>query len=96
MGCAQADSENIAPGNLSVEKYVELLETGKYDTIGLPSFTYKDIPGLLKYRNNKQIIIDFPVNPFSSFAGYECKLGVYVLWTIESIRAVAINKEKWF
>jgi hypothetical protein len=35
----------------------------------------------------------FPHNPFSSLYGPDCKLGIYVLWTIESIRAVSIESE---
>jgi len=76
-----------------VEKYIELLKANQYDSINLPAFTYKDIPALLKYRNETQIITNFPHNPVSSLYVPECKLGIYVLWTIESIRAVAIHSE---
>lgn len=81
------------PKDLDVETYIALLKSNQYDSLNLPAFTYKDIPALLKYRNETQIITNFPHNPISSLYGPECKLGMYVLWTIESIRAVAINSK---
>lgn len=59
----------------------------------LPSFTFKDIPALLKYRNEHQIITGFPINGISSIGMPDCSLGMYILWTIESIRAVAIDSK---
>lgn len=69
-----------------VEKYVKLLKSERYDSVNLPAFTHNDIPALLEYRNETQIITKYPRNPISSFASHECRLGVYILWTIESIR----------
>lgn len=80
-------------GNMDVDNYIELLESGRYDENDLPEFTHTDIPALLQYRNETQVITDFPHNPVSSMYGPECKLGVYVLWTIESIRSVATDSE---
>ena len=77
--------------NLSVERYVELLKANQYDSNRLPAFTYNDIPALLKYRNESQLITNFPQNPISSLYNEKCTLGIYVLWTIESIRLTAIN-----
>jgi hypothetical protein len=77
--------------NSEVESYISLLKAGDYDLPDLPDFTYKDIPALLKYRNEDCIITNFPHNPVSSLYAPECKLGIYVLWTIESIRSVAID-----
>lgn len=91
IGCEKHDPEEII--NPEVEKYIELLRSNSYDSPNLPAFTDKDIPALLKYRNDTHMISNFPQNPISSFWSAECKLGVYVLWTIESIRAVAINSE---
>ena len=90
-GCDKNESEDL--NNLDVDSYIELLKEGKYDSFELPEFTYKDIPALLEYRNEIQIIKDFPINGISSLWLPECKLGTYVLWTIESIRAVAIDSE---
>ncbi len=81
------------PDNIDVDHYIELLESGRYDANELPDFTHRDIPALLQYRNDNKVITDFPHNPISSMYGPECRLGVYVLWTIESIRAVAIDSE---
>ena len=91
--CNKNETEEYPNPNPNVEKYIELLKSNQYDSINLPAFTYQDIPALLKYRNEAQIITNFPHNPISSFWGSECKLGMYVLWTIESIRAVAINSK---
>ena len=74
--------------NPEVENYIDRLKTGTYNEWDLPAFTPSDIPALLKYRNEKRIITDFPHNPISSLWGPECRLGMYVLWTVESIRAV--------
>ena len=52
-----------------------------------------DIPALLNYRNETMMITNFPHNGISSLWDSECKLGMYVLWTIESIRAVEIKSE---
>lgn len=59
----------------------------------LPEFTYKVIPALLEYKDETQTITDFPRDGISSFRQSECSLGIFVLWTIESIRAVAIDSE---
>lgn len=89
FGCGD-DSD---PSNISVERYVELLKKDDYDASELPNFTSKDIPALLTYRNESQLIKDFPVNMISSYWLPDCNLGMYVLWTIESIRARAIDSE---
>jgi|WetSurMetagenome_2_1015567.scaffolds.fasta_scaffold08492_6 hypothetical protein len=80
--------------NTDVAHYIMLLKTNQYDSISLPAFTYNDISALLEYRNETQIISDFPRNPISSLWVPDCTLGTYVLWTIESIRSVAINGEQ--
>ncbi|MBN2349767.1 MAG: DUF4943 family protein [Bacteroidales bacterium] len=91
ISCEKEESYDLV--NPGVEQYIELLKAGEYDAMNLPEFTYRDIPALLQYRNETRIITDFPHNPISSFYGPECKLGMYVLWTIESIRAVSIQSE---
>jgi hypothetical protein len=91
LGCDKDESDELK--NVDVEKYVEQLKKGEYESFDLPAFTYKDIPALLVYRNDNQIITDFPHNGISSLWMPECSLGMYVLWTIESIRAVAIDSE---
>lgn len=91
ISCKKSESE--VKTNISVERYIELLKANQYDSLNLPEYTYQDIPALLKYRNETQIISNFPHNGISSLYAPDCKLGMYVLWTIESIRAVAINSE---
>lgn len=89
---AGCKDESESP-NMSVERYVELLKAGKYEHWQLPNFSSNDIPKLLNFRNEKQIIEGFPVNTLSSSLTPECTLGVYVLWTIESIRARSIGSK---
>ena len=72
----------------NVQNYIQLLQSNQYDSLNLPAFTSQDIPALLAYRNDRKIIHKFPVNPISSFYVDECRLGIYILWTVESIRAV--------
>lgn len=79
--------------NIDVKTYIDLLKKGKYKEYELPAFTGLDIPALLEYRNDTLTITDFPHNWISSLWADECKLGMYVLWTIESIRAVTIKSE---
>ena len=79
--------------NPDVETFIELLKSSRYDSLSLPAFTYRDIAALLQYRNEDQVITNFPHNPVSSYWQSECQLGIYVLWTIESIRAASINSE---
>lgn len=91
ISCKKSESE--VKTELSVERYIELLKANQYDSLNLPGFTYQEIPALLEYRNETQIITNFPHNGISSLYLPECTLGMYVLWTIESIRAVANQSE---
>lgn len=88
-GCDK--KEEIVTDNPEVEAYIKQLKSGEYDSFRLPEFTGTDIPALLQYRDEAQIITGFPWNPVSSYAMQECRLGIYVLWTIESIRAASIG-----
>jgi hypothetical protein len=90
-GCNKDDEVDIK--NIDVEKYIELLKKGEYKFLKLPPFTDEDIPVLLQYRNENQVITNFPRNMISSLMMPECKLGMYVLWTIESIRTDLIKTE---
>jgi hypothetical protein len=86
-------SAPVETTNSAVERYIQLLKANQYDSLNLPAFTDNDIPALLKYRNETQIITNFPHNGISSLYAPDCTLGMYVLWTIESIRAVAVNSQ---
>lgn len=88
----QKDNDELIP-NIKVDQYIELLKSGNNDSAYLPEFTSQDIPALLTYRNETQKITNFPRNGISSYYQQNCTLGLYVLWTIESIRAVAINSQ---
>jgi hypothetical protein len=79
--------------NYEVENFVTHLKANQYDSANLPVFTNQDIPALLQYRNEKQSISNFPRNPISSLYAPDCKLGMFILWTIESIRSVAIESD---
>jgi hypothetical protein len=79
----------------NAEQYIKLLKSNKYESPGFPAFTFEDIDQLIKYRNEKDLIIKYPRNPISSYAQEECKLGIYVLWTIEAIRTGSINSTSW-
>lgn len=74
LGCDK-DSEELQ--NVDVEKYVEQLKKGEYESFDLPAFSYKDIPALLVYRNETQTITDFPHNGISSLWMPECSLVPY-------------------
>ena len=87
--CQKDDLEEIK--NANVDQFVELLKSGKYEAADLPAFTYLDIRALLTYRDEAQKISNFPRNGISSYYQQDCTLGLYILWTIESIRAVAAN-----
>ncbi|MBI9060637.1 MAG: DUF4943 family protein [Marinilabiliaceae bacterium] len=61
--------------------------------MNLPAFNHSHISELIKYIGEEQKIKDFPANPVSSMYISEIKLGLYVAWTIESIRKVAIGSD---
>ena len=87
-------SDNKEISSIPVDRYIELLKANQYDSINLPAYTYQDIPALLAYRNETQLITNFPRNGISSLYMTDCRLGMYVLWTIESIRAVANQSDR--
>jgi len=77
-----------------VENYFALLKSGRYDSYDMPEFKPSDIPTLLKYIYYTTSITKFPRNAISSYMKMKCSLGMFVLWTIESIRAVEIQSER--
>jgi hypothetical protein len=79
--------------NMDVGKYINQLKSGSYESYELPAFESYQIPALLAYSNDTTIITNFPRNGISSLWAPECTLGMYVLWTVESIRAVEIKTE---
>tara|TARA_R110002020_G_scaffold235416_1_gene447581 strand:- start:1310 stop:1822 length:513 start_codon:yes stop_codon:yes gene_type:complete len=89
IGC----EDKSEPTKMDVERYVNLLKAGDYDHWELPKFNSTDIPKLLSYRNETVLISDYPINWISSAWFPECSLGMYILWTVESIRARSIGSE---
>jgi hypothetical protein len=88
-GCKESIFENP-----EVDNYIALLKNGQYNSYILPEFTPSDISALLYYRNDTTTIYHFPMNPISSFAMMKCTMGMVVLWTVESIRAVETKSDK--
>lgn len=86
-------SDNSESPKMSVERYVSQLKAEKYDNTELPNFNANDIEKLLTYRNETQKISNFPRNPISSSITIESTVGMYILWTIESIRARSFGSE---
>jgi len=80
--------------NMSVLQYMKQLENGTYESYELPLLDKNDIPTLIEYVQNKQIIAKHPTNPISSFICDSVSLGVIAMWTIESIRLTEINNNK--
>ena len=91
FGLISCEKQEI--NNPEVETYINQLKSNQYESPELPAFQSSDIPALLIYINDTLVITDFPHNGISSLWAPECKLGMFVLWTIESIRAVSINSE---
>ena len=92
IGC-QKDHTDL---KLDVNNYITLLKANNYESEYLPDFEPEHIPALLKYRSDTTTICNVPHNPLSSFSPYRDTtiLGLYVLWTIESIRITEINGNK--
>ena len=90
--CDKNETDEI--NNPDVENYIELLKSNKYESGELPEFTSDDIPALLAYINDNSVVNKFPHNPISSYAppSPDYRLGVLVLWTIESIRVVSCGE----
>lgn len=89
MGCE--NNQPVAPSNSAVVEFIEQLKQGTYESKELPEFNYRNIPELLEHANETQLITDFPVNWISSYLQKECSLGMFVLWTVESVRTVSIQ-----
>jgi len=77
--------------HITVDRYVKLLKANKYNNTHLPAFTLEDIDELLKYRNEKALISNYPRNNLSSIYQHEVELGIFILWTIEAIRLSSIT-----
>lgn len=85
--------DDVQANQSEVDRYIARLQSGDYNEIELPPLTAEAIPALLKYRNDTTRITSFPRNPLSSLYNPDCTLGMYVLWTIESIRLTYLQQE---
>ncbi|MFT4536549.1 MAG: hypothetical protein ACI9P5_003925 [Saprospiraceae bacterium] len=74
-----------------VETFIKTLKEDKTETIETIDLSSENISELLTHRNDKQNISNFKRNPLSSFYLDEVILGMYILWTIESIRMKEID-----
>ena len=91
VSCDKNKNENIT--NTEVTSFIDLLKSDQYNSYNLPTFTYREIFALLQYRNDTRLIHHFPVNPLSSYCQDQCRVGLYVLWTIEAIRTESISSK---
>ena len=85
IGCHEDNDSN----RTEVENYIELLKSNKYMGTDIPLLSETDISTLLKYRNDRHVITNFPRNPLTSTVLSECEVGVFLLWSIESIRTIS-------
>lgn len=92
FGCSKENSDLTI--EQEVDNYISQLRKGEFTNSGLPDFNSKHIPYLLKYNNDLQVITNFPRNPISSYYEQECTIGLFALYTIESIRYSSLNSEK--
>ena len=88
---------NLQSSNLSdVESFVKELKEESAETFESPDFGSEDIAELLEYSGETTIVSTFPRNPLSSFYQDEVHLGIYILWTIESIRMREIDDPAFY
>lgn len=86
-GCSE---EKLDYYNPDVALFVKQLKAGNYNTknekgmIEVPHFAEKDIPALLKYSEDLDIIPSFP-SAYNGNSG-KIRLGECILWTVEGIR----------
>lgn len=91
--CAEETDNLNETDNIEVKTYISLLKADQYTDSELPLFKRSDIPELLKYIDDNQLITVFPQNYISSYYMHDCRVGMVVLWTIESVRAQEINSK---
>ncbi len=77
LGLISCDKEDNNLEGVSVNKYIQLLKSNNYTAANLPAFTAKDIPALLEYRNEIQLITNFPHNPKPIFPAIQSHRRMY-------------------
>jgi hypothetical protein len=84
---ANACKKNDPYKNLSAKEYVSVLQADKYPRYNLiPKFDKSDIDYLLRYASDSQVINNYPIPAFSSAFHGPQKLGMIIMYTVESIR----------
>ncbi len=78
-----------------VDMFIETLKEDK-TRIETPDFNENNISELLDYRNEQLNISNFPRNPLSSFYMENVEIGMYILWTVESLRMEAIDDPNFY
>ncbi len=89
IGCNNKDKLTI------VDTFIEDLKQSSTKIV-IPDFDVNDIAELLNFRNDQFITSNFPVNPLSSYYMEEVTVGMYVLWTIESVRMEEIKDPNFY
>ena len=79
-----------------VDMFIDVLKEDSTENLESPKFTVDDISELLDYRNDELIISKFPRNPLSSLYMEDVEVGMFVLWTIESLRMEAIDDPNFY
>jgi hypothetical protein len=73
--------------NLSAKEYVAVLQANKYPKYDLiPKLDKTDIDYLLRYASDSQLIENYPIPAFSAAYYGPQKVGMIILYTVESIR----------
>ncbi len=83
------DVDNAGTREMSVQQYVALLQSGKFDAGDIPVFAISDIPELFTHVRDVRKLTFYPwKNPMSSRFRQETEttVGMVVLWTIEGTR----------
>ncbi len=83
-GCSKNNIDKTA--DKEARDYVAQLLSGQVTATSLPDLKKEAIPTLLMYSKDTTVITKFPVNPISSYIPHQNKVGLVVLWTVESIR----------
>jgi len=91
VGCTRKSMESS-----KVETFIETLKNDEIGNVQVPDFNDENISELLQYREDDLNISNYPKNPLSSFILDEVSVGMYVLWTIESIRQKEIEDPNFY
>jgi hypothetical protein len=93
LSLISCQDDDIQANQSEVDNYMARLQSGDYEAMELPPFTPEAIPALLRYSDGRKLITQFPRNPISSAYHPDCRLGLFALWTIESIRQTYIQAD---